>query len=136
MSTVGLHVDRELDLTVMTLTGVLEIEQIRHLIRQPEFGTTTRSLWDCRDVSFANITRDDLAMVAAEQVALLQQQVTTRTAVVVAEGENGPFSRMYFEMARLRFGRDTASFVTTDMEAARKWLYRAASDDDLDAAAE
>lgn len=122
MDAVGLHVDTDGDLTIVTLTGLLEIEQVRHLIRQPEFGTTTRVLWDCRQTSFANIARESLTLVAREHVDLLKKQATRRTAVVVSDDEAIPFARLYFEIARHQFGRDLPELITTDMDEARLWL--------------
>jgi len=122
MEPVGLHVDKDRDLTVITLSGLLEIEQVRHLIQRPEFGTTTRLLWDCRETSFANITRESLTSVAREQVPVVKHHVTRRVAVVVPTEDVIPFARLYFEIARHQFDRKILSHITTDMAAARHWL--------------
>lgn len=124
MSTIGLHVDAENDLTVMTLTGLVDIDQVRKVIQRPDFGTTTRVLTDCRKASFGNITWDHMNMVALEQVPLLQKQATRRTAVVVPDPETIPFARVYFELSHTRYGREAESFVTADMDEARAWLDR------------
>lgn len=122
MESVGLHVDREQNLTVVTMTGMLAGEHIRHVMIRPEFGTTLRVLWDFRNASFANMHRENLTRVAEEHAPLLPKHATRRTAVVVADEETVPAVRLYFEIARHQFGRQIPGFVTTDMKKARRWL--------------
>lgn len=130
MESVGLHIDQEQNLTVVTVTGMLADEHIRHVMTRPEFGTTVRVLWDLRNASFSNMDADNLARVAEEHAPLLQKHATRRTAVVVTDEETVPSVRLYFEIARYRFGRDVPGFVTTEMAKARRWLsqYRTPSE--------
>ena len=75
----------------------------------------------------------DLVQIIIQQLEdkLQVAHASTQRAIdAVTDEETVPSVRLYFEIARYRFGRDVPGFVTTEMAKARRWLsqYRTPSE--------
>jgi len=122
MQSVGMEVDQDQDLTVVTVSGILELEQVMAVLTREGFGRTGRVLWDLRDASVSSLTTEKLQQIAEGVSNVAGKRATRGTAVVTNSYNAQLVIELYFEIAIHQYGRELPGLATTCLDEAREWL--------------
>ncbi len=110
------------DVTCVTTLGQADPEAIIAVFSAPEYGRTTRIVWDYRAASLSDLGQDKLTEIA-RAVNEIDRPLTTRGLVFVVRTEDAKLlMKLYTEISQHQFGRDIQYYITTDMDDARRWL--------------
>ena len=122
MQSVGMEVDQDRDLTIVTVSGILELEQVLAVLTREGFGRTGRVLWDLRDASVSSLTTEKLQQIAEGVSRVTGKRATRGTAIVTNSYNAQLVIELYFEIATHRYGRKLPGFATTCLDEAEEWL--------------
>ena len=116
-------IDREHDLTTVTVTGSVDVEQVNRQILGLLGGQPTqRVLWDIRDGTLAKLTPEDMRRIISEGAALAEKRRGGRTAILCAKPVDYGLARMFETFASL-YHLPFEVHVFGDSGQARDWLF-------------
>jgi len=114
--------EAESDLTVVTVVGKVDAEQIASQIISFLAGEPTQLvLWDIREGSLVSLSSNDLQMIVKRGAQFADRRRGGRTAIVCSKDLDYGLSRMFQAFASLQhipFEID----VFRNLEEAREWL--------------
>ena|ERR1043165_1118465 len=114
--------EAESDLTVITVVGKVDAEQIASQIISFLTGEPTQLvLWDIREGSLVSLSSNDLQMIVKRGAQFADRRKGGRTAIVCSKDLDYGLSRMFQAFASLQhipFEID----VFRNLEEAREWL--------------
>lgn len=114
------------DLTRVTAFGQAAADQINDVIGSPEYGHTSRVIWDLRAASLSDLCQDELIRIASATSDVGHRLNTQAIAFVVRSNDARLLIKLFTELYRHKFGRSIHCRITSDMDHARGWLDRVA----------
>lgn len=122
MVDIRIEIDVNGDVTRVVTMGQADPARIIAVFNSPEYGRTTRIIWDYRAASLSDLGQDKLTEIA-RAVNEIDRPMNTRGLVFVVRTEDARLlMKLYTEISQHQFGRDIQYHITTDMDDARDWL--------------
>jgi len=122
MVDIRIEVDVNGDVTRVTTMGQADPNRIIAVFSAPEYGRTSRIVWDYRAASLSDLGQDKLTEIA-RAVNEIDRPLNTRGLVFVVRTEDARLlMKLYTEISQHQFGRDIQYHITTDIDDARRWL--------------
>lgn len=119
---IAVQVEPERDLTVVTIAGKLVPDLIGQVLRQKNFGTTSRVLWDLRRARLSDLDQENMAQIAGRIRPSMETRATRCTAVIAGDPVAKTVIEEYFTIAQRVFGQPVPLFATTSRVSAMAWL--------------
>lgn len=122
MGKISVQVDYEKNLTVFTVIGEVEADEIKNEIRKFYEGEVTKFvLWELSESDVSKLTFSDVKDIASTPIEYSKKRIGGKTAIVAPEKITFGLSRMYDTMKDIqKVPFPTMSFRTYDK--AYNWL--------------
>ncbi len=112
------------DLTRVTTFGQADADQINKIISSPEYGHTSRVIWDLRAACLSDLCQDELIRIARATRDVGHRLNTQAIAFVVRGDDARLLIKLFTELYRHKFGRSIPCRITSDMDHAQAWIDR------------
>jgi len=117
-----IDMDRVQDLTRVTTFGQADADQISKIIRAPDYGHTSRVIWDLRAACLSDLCQDELIRIARAARDVGHRLNTQAIAFVVRGNDARLLIKLFTELYRHTFGRSIPCRITSDMDDAHTWI--------------
>jgi len=109
-------------LTILTVSGILTIEEVIHAFENfIKHDVTPYLLWDFTDADLSQITQKGMEQIIAYAKSKAHLRKNGRTALVVRQDLSFGVSRMYEILSEIS-EHPIAHYVFRDMDKALTWL--------------
>lgn len=122
MVDIRIEIDVNGDVTRVVTMGQADPDRIIAVFSSPEYGRTSRIIWDYRAASLSDLGQEKLFEIARSVNEIDRPLNTKGLAFVVRTEDAKLLMKLYTEISQHQFGREVGYYITTDMDDARRWL--------------